>query len=79
MKVVQNGRLSTLARAELMSILTDISAEVSKSNYRDSDLKKAHKQITVTQIKFFMDSPKEYDVTPISSLPPGSPIGSCEY
>jgi hypothetical protein len=77
MKTVQNANLSALARAELMRVLKDISSTLSKSNYRDSELKKSHKQMMVTQIKLFMEEPKEYDVAPIPSLPPGSPIGSC--
>jgi len=79
MKTIQNSSLSSLARAELMSTLNGISARLTKSNYRDSELKKSHNQMIVTQIKLFMDSPKEYNVAPIPSLPPGSPIGSCDY
>lgn len=79
MKGIQNGNLSTLARAELMSVLKDISSKLSKSNYRDSDLKKSHNQMIIAQIKLFMEEPKEYNVAPIPSLPPGSPIGSCGY
>ena len=79
MKGIQNGNLSVLARAELMSILKDISTNLSKTNYRDSALKKSHNQLIVTQIKLFMEEPKEYDVAPTPSLPPGSPIGSCDY
>jgi hypothetical protein len=76
---IQKGNLSPLARAELISVLNDISSKLAKLNYRDSDLKKTHNQMIVNQIKLFMESPKEYDVAPISSLPPGSPIGSCDY
>jgi len=79
MKTIQNSNLSSLARAELMTTLNGISARLAKSNYRDSDLKKSHNQMIVTQIKLFMEEPKEYDVAPIPSLPPGSPIGSCDY
>ncbi|ADR20626.1 hypothetical protein MATR_17490 [Marivirga tractuosa] len=79
MKGIQNGNLSTLARAELMSVLKDISSKLSKSNYRDSELKKSHNQMIVSQIKLFLDEPKEYAVAPTPSLPPGSPIGSCDY
>ncbi len=79
MKTIQNGSLSALARAELMSVLKDISAQLTKSNYRDSDLQKSHNQLLLNQIKLFMEEPKEYEVPPIPSLPPGSPIGSCDY
>lgn len=79
MKGIQNGNLSALARAELLSVLKDISSKLSKANYKDSDLKKSHHQMIATQIKLFMDEPKEYDVAPTTSLPPGSPIGSCDY
>lgn len=77
MKGVQNGTVSPLARAQLISVLKDISSKLSKTNYRDSDLKKSNNQLIVSQIKLFLESPKEYDVAPIPSLPPGSPIGSC--
>jgi len=79
MESIQNGNLSPLARTQLTSILTEISSKLSRSSYRDSDLKKSHNQLIVNQIKLFMESPKEYKVAPIPSLPPGSPIGSCDY
>ncbi|SMG12277.1 protein of unknown function [Marivirga sericea] len=79
MKTIQNGNLSALARAQLMSALTEISNRLVKVSGRVSDLKKSHNQMIVTQISIFMDSPKEYNVAPIPSLPPGSPIGSCDY
>jgi len=78
MESIKNGNLSPLARAELMSLLKDLSIKLSKTNYRDSDLRKAHNQLMVNHIKLFLESPKEYKVAPIPSLPPGSPIGSCD-
>jgi hypothetical protein len=79
MTSIQKGNLSPLARAELISVLSDISSKLAKPNYRDSNLKKAHNKMIVNQIKLFMESPQKYDVAPIPSLPPGSPIGSCDY
>ncbi|WKV11583.1 zinc-dependent metalloprotease [Marivirga harenae] len=79
MSSVQKGSLSPLARAELLVVLRDISSKLSKPNYRDSKLKKAQNQMLATQIKLFMESPEEYDIAPIPALPPGSPIGSCDY
>jgi len=79
MKSVQNGNLSVLARAELLSVIKNISSKLSKTNYRDSELKKSQNQMIVTQIKLFMESPMEYEVAPSQSLPPGSPIGSCDF
>jgi hypothetical protein len=79
MKTVQNGNLSSLARAELMTVLNDISTRLSKPIYADSDLKKSHKRMIVIQIKNFMESPKDYTVAPLPTLPPGSPIGSCDF
>lgn len=77
MKTIQNASLSPLARAEIQSVLDDISTQLSKSNSRNSELKKSHNKQIVNQIKLFLESPMEYNVPPTPSLPPGSPIGSC--
>jgi hypothetical protein len=79
MKSIQMKSLSPLARAEMMSALEGISIKLSKSNYRSSDLQKAHNNLIVKQIKLFMESPMEFKAESAPDLPPGSPIGSCDF
>ncbi|WNB16977.1 zinc-dependent metalloprotease [Marivirga arenosa] len=79
MKSIKDGNVSSLARAQLMSELENIDQQYLKTNYRKSALENANIGMLKQQIKLFLEHPQEYNLAPIPSLPPGSPIGSCDF